>query len=198
MTTLVLASATGLTAIFLGPQIARVMRSGDRSGLSATWAAFGLVTNAAWILYLGSLGFWPAVVAPTLAVGAYGIMLIALTRGSPIRDWVWASGSYCGVLIVVGSSSRVEGLGMALVIAPLVQLTPAIVAAYRERCPTGIAPVTWGLAAAEAVLWGWYGWLVGDMALIGYGLVTGVGSMLVLGRWLSTRPRMRTAIIGHA
>jgi hypothetical protein len=198
MTTLVLASATGMTAIFLGPQIARVLGTRDRSGLSATWAAFGLVTNAAWIVYLGSLGLWPAVLAPALAVVTYGIMVVALTRESPTRGWMWATGAYGCVLLAVGSSSGVEGIGMVLVVAPLIQLTPAIAAAYRERSPTGIAPATWGLSAFEAVLWGWYGWLVGDMTLIGYGLVTGVGSLLVLSRWLTTRPRIRTVITGHA
>ena len=32
--------------------------------------------------------------------------------------------------------------------------------------------MTWVIAAAEALLWGGYGWLVADLPLIGYGLIT--------------------------
>jgi uncharacterized protein with PQ loop repeat len=198
MRTLVLASATGLTAIFLLPQIARVLRTGDTSGLSASWAAFGLVTNLSWIVYLGRLGLWPAVMAPALAVVTYGVMLLALIKRAAGREWVWATGGFITLLVIVGSWGGMHALGMLLVLTPVVQLTPAIVASYRERCPTGIAPATWALSAAEALLWGWYGWLVRDIALLGYGLVTGLGSMLILRRWLSTRPRLRTATTGTA
>jgi hypothetical protein len=198
MRTLLLATATGLTAIFLLPQIIRVTRSGDRSGLSATWATFGLITNGVWILYLASLGMWGAATAPALAVVAYGSMLTVLTRALCGEGWVWAGALYVGLLATVGSLAGIEGIGLLLILTPLIQLTPAIVAAYRERCPTGIAPVTWGLSAAEAGLWGWYGWLVRDPTLLGYGIVTGIGSMLVLNRWLTTRPRMRAAIAGNA
>jgi uncharacterized protein with PQ loop repeat len=198
MTTLILTCATGLTAVFLLPQIVRLLRSGDTSGLSGTWAAFGIVTNLAWIMYLGSLGLWMAVMAPALAVATYGIMLIALARKTRGRDWMWASGLYAASLAVIGSLAGIEALGLLLVLAPVIQLTPGVVAAYRERRPTGISPATWSLSAVEALLWGWYGWLVSDVALIGYGLVTGIGSMLILGRWLATRPKFRLASTGNA
>lgn len=198
MTTLILTCATGLTAIFLLPQIARLLRSGDISGLSCTWAAFGVVTNLAWILYLGNLGLWMAVMAPALAVTTYGIMLIALARRTHGRSWIWASGAYVMLLGVTGSLGGMEAFGLQLVLAPVIQFTPGVVAAYRERRPTGISPATWSLSAVEALLWGWYGWLVSDVALLGYGLVTGIGSMLILGRWLATRPRFRLAATGNA
>ena len=198
MSALVLASATGLTAVFLFPQIARVSHSGDTSGLSATWAVFGLTTNLAWILYLGTLGLWAAVLAPALAVVTYGIMVVVLVRRASGSGWVWAAAGYTAVLATAWSWGGVEALGVILVLAPVVQMTPAIWAAHRVRCPTGISPVTWSLSGAEALLWGWYGLLVGDLALLGYGLVTAVGSILILRRWLSTRPRLRPATTGTA
>ena len=198
MSALVLASATGLTAVFLFPQIARVSRSGDTSGLSATWAVFGLTTNLAWILYLGTLGLWAAVMAPALAVVTYGIMVVALIRRAPGPGWVWATAGYAAVLVTAWSWGGVEALGLVLILAPMVQMTPAIWAAHRTRCPTGISPVTWSLSGAEALLWGWYGWLVADLALLGYGLVTALGSIVILRCWLSTRPRLRPATTGTA
>ena len=195
MTALVLAAATGLTAVFLVPQIVRVHRTRDVSGLSATWASFGLLTNLGWVLYLGTRGLWLAALAPILAVVTYGVMAVALARRSTDRRWLWAAGVYTVLLLWLGG---IESLGIALVVAPVVQLTPAIVAAYRTRCPTGISPATWSLSIAEAVMWGWYGWLIGDLTLLGYGVVTGVGSLFVLVREPVSRPRLRPAFTALA
>jgi uncharacterized protein with PQ loop repeat len=184
--------------MFLLPQIARVLRTGDTTGLSTSWAAFGLVTNLAWIVYLGRFGLWAAVMAPALAVVTYGIMLVTFIKRAPGREWTLATCVYVTVLVTVGSLGGNAALGIVLVLAPVLQLTPAIAAAHRAHRPTGIAPATWLLSAAEALLWGWYGWLVSDVALLGYGLVTGLGSALILRRWLSTRPRLRAATTGTA
>lgn len=198
MTTLIVTSATGLTAIFLLPQIVRLFRSGDASGLSGTWAAFGIITNLAWVVYLARFGLWSAVTAPSLAVVTYLVMLITLARRTRGGGWIWASAVYATSLAAIGASGGIETVGLLLILAPVVQLTPGVAAAYRERCPTGISPATWSLSATEAFLWGWYGWLVGDIALLGYGLVTGIGSMLILGRWLATGPKFRIAASGNA
>ena len=64
-------------------------------------------------------------------------------------------------------------------------------AVFRTKRPTGVAPSTWALLAAIGLTRGSYGWLVGDLALIGYGLVTCLGSMLILVRWSFTQARWR-------
>jgi hypothetical protein len=80
------------------------------------------------------------------------------------------------------------GLGVALALTPAIQLTPAVLAAYRSARPEGLSPMTWALMVVEAVMWGGYGWLTADIALIGYGAITAIGSGLVLGRSFLTRP----------
>ena len=197
MNGLVLASATGLTAVFLFPQIARVSRRGDVSGLSPTWASFGLITNLAWIFYLGNRGLWTAAIAPALAVATYGAMVVVLFPRAVGREWRSATAAYVLTLLAAAVVGGPEALGLFLVMSPVIQMTPAILAAYRDRCPTGISAPTWGLSAIEAGLWGWYGWLVGDLALLGYGVVTGVGSLVVLRRWMAARPRLRPALTGR-
>jgi hypothetical protein len=52
--------------------------------------------------------------------------------------------------------------------------------------------MTWALMVVEAVMWGGYGWLTADIALIGYGDITALGSGLVLSRSLLTRPSPST------
>jgi uncharacterized protein with PQ loop repeat len=197
VSTLVAVSATGLTATFLLPQILRLVRSGDTSGLSGTWAAFGVVTNLAWVVYLGRLGFFVALIAPAMAVVAYGSLLSVLARRALDRNWIRSSVLYGMVIAAVGGWGGIEAIGLLLVLAPLIQLTPGVVAAYRSPSPSGISPTTWVLSAGEAMLWGYYGWLISDFALIGYGLVTGIGSILILGRWMATGPGFRLADSGR-
>jgi uncharacterized protein with PQ loop repeat len=67
---------------------------------------------------------------------------------------------------------------------------PGVIAVYGTRRPTGVAPATWVIAAAEALLWGGYGWLVADLPLVGYGVVTVIGSVLILARCWATRSRV--------
>lgn len=191
MTGIVATAATVVAGGFLLPQIIRVVRSGDVAGVSPVWAGFGLVTNLAWVLYLGRNGIWAAVLAPGIAVLAYGVTLGVLRgRGGP---WALASVAYSAVLAGLVAAAGMAGIALFLVIAPGVQLVPAVAAAYRSRCPSGLSPVTWALSLAEAGLWGLYGWMVADPALVGYGVVTSGGSLLVLARLALLAPRVRLA-----
>ena len=188
------ATATGLAAVFLIPQIVRLIIRGDTAGVSLVWAGFGVITNIAWVGYLGMMGLWAAVAAPALAVVTYGVMLAVLgplDRGS---GWLRTSVVYAALLAAVGPTAGGAGLGLVLAITPAVQLTPQVIAVFRAERPSGVAPTTWCLALAEAALWGCYGWLMRDAALIGYGLVTSLGSVLILARWTATRPRWRTPV----
>jgi hypothetical protein len=181
-------AATVLAGGFLLPQIIRVVRSGDIAGVSPAWAGFGLVTNLAWVLYLGRNGIWGAVLAPGVAVLAYGTTL-GVIRG---RAGPWAKFSvvYAAVLAGLAAGAGLAGVALFLILAPVIQLAPAVAAAYRSRFPSGLSPVTWALSLAEAALWGVYGWMVADTALVGYGLVTSAGSLLVLFRLAGLAPRV--------
>jgi hypothetical protein len=45
----------------------------------------------------------------------------------------------------------------------------------------------------EALAWGGYGWLTRDIALMGYGIITAIGSSLVLSRSMAPRPKVSRA-----
>jgi uncharacterized protein with PQ loop repeat len=186
------ATATALAAVFLVPQIVRLISKRDATGVSAVWAAFGVVTNTAWVLYLGAMGLWVAVPAPALAAATYVIALAVIVPLDRRRSWMWMSGLYVAVLAVVALLSGLVTLGLVLSVTPAVQLAPQIITVYRERCPSGVSPTTWSLGLVEAVLWAFYGLVVSDVALVGYGLVTSAGSMLILGRLLANRRRWST------
>jgi uncharacterized protein with PQ loop repeat len=186
------ATATALAAVFLVPQIVRLISRRDATGVSSVWAAFGVVTNSAWVGYLAAVGLWAAVPAPALAALTYGVALCVIAPLDRRLAWVWSSCGYAALLAAAGALGGIGVLGVVLSVTPAVQLTPQVIAVFRERCPTGVSPATWSLSIAEAMLWGCYGLLVGDLALIGYGLVTSAGSALILGRWAATSSRWRS------
>ena len=129
---------------------------------------------------------------PALATLTYGVALCVIAPLDRRLAWVWSSCGYAALLAAAGALGGIGVLGVVLSVTPAVQLTPQVIAVFRERCPTGVSPTTWSLAIAEAMLWGCYGLLVGDLALIGYGLVTSAGSALILGRWAATSSRWRS------
>lgn len=178
-------SASFLAATFLIPQIVRLVRTGDTSGVSLTWALFGVITNLSWVCYLVNEGLWMAAFAPALAVCTYAILVVVLARRGATPHWGWCL-AYSAVLLTAALAGNVV-LGSLLVVAPAVQLTPELTAVYLHPCPHGVAEATWWLCAAEAVCWGAYGLLMGDGALVGYGMVTSVGSLMIVARSRSTR-----------
>jgi uncharacterized protein with PQ loop repeat len=186
--------ATLLTATFLVPQIARLLSSGDTAGLSAVWAGFGVVTNLAWVVYVGTEDLWIAAIAPALAVVSYSITLILIVRRTPGIGWWRSSFWYSASLLTAEALMGPAGLGLLLAMTPAIQVMPGVIAAYGTRRPTGVAPVTWMIAGAEALLWGGYGWLVADLPIVAYGLVTVIGSVLILARCWATRSRVRLAV----
>jgi len=186
-------AATLLAATFLVPQIARLLSRGDTAGLSAVWAGFGVITNLAWVAYLGAQDLRVASIAPALAVVSYSITLFLILRRTPGIGWWRSSFWYTASLLAAEALVGPAGLGLLLAMTPAVQLMPGVIGVYGTRRPTGVAPATWLIAAAEALLWGCYGWLVADLPLIGYGVVTVIGSVLILVRCWVTRSRIRFA-----
>ncbi len=69
------------------------------------------------------------------------------------------------------------------------QLSPAVVAVYRAPDVSGVSAATWGIAFAEAALWGIYGLARLDAGLITLAVTGLVMSALVLARLLLRRPR---------
>jgi len=183
--------ATVLAAIFLVPQIVRLLVRGDTRGVSATWAGFGLITNLAWVDYLWQQGRWAPVAAPAIALVTYGITLVVLTRLDQGRRWIRSAILYTVLMALAASRGGLIALGLVLAVTPVIQVAPELLAVFKERHPSGVSPATWALAGAEAVLWGIYGWLAGDLALVGYGVFSTAAAIFIIGRWVATHP-MRT------
>jgi hypothetical protein len=193
MAELLVGVGTILAFVFLVPQIVRLVAGRDVRGLSPSWAAFGVLTNLAWVAYLVGRSLWPAITAPVLALAGYTVTLWLIAANAADRAWVRVSVAYEVLLLAIVFLWGWGGLGVALAVTPAIQLTPAVLAAYGSARPEGLSPVTWALMVVEAAAWGGYGLMTADIALIGYGTITAIGSSLVLGRSIGTRPRVSGA-----
>ena len=186
--------ASILTVVFLVPQIVKLIRSGDSAGVSATWPAFGFVTNVGWLAYMISQGFWAAVVAPFVTFISYGVILWALARnGRSLRvSYVWGV-AWTGLLVAITMLAGWSAFGVFLGFSYGVQLAPSIWSAYQTADPSGISPGTWWIGTAEALLWGYFGWFHADVGIVTFGIVGVVASSLLLIRYYSTRRQLHMA-----
>ena len=175
------------------PQIRKLIRTADPAGVSGTWPAIGLVSNAGWTAYLWSQQLWAAVPSTSVMVFFYLIVLRALRRaGLGLGAAVVRGVLSIAVLAATFTLGSWGALGLVLGWAYVPQLAPAVWAAYRISDPTGISVGTWALIGIEAALWMVYGGLLGDTPVVIFGAVGVVAAALILGRVWATvglRPR---------
>lgn len=165
------------------PQIRRLLRTGDPAGVSGTWPALGLVSNAAWTVYLVSQELWAAVPSTTVMVGFYAVVLWTLRRTGMALAGVAVRGAAAGaVALATWAAGSWAGLGLLLGWAYAPQLAPAVWAAYRTVDPSGISPGTWMLIGIEAGLWIFYGVAMEDTPVVIFGAVGVVAAGLILAR----------------
>lgn len=185
--------ATILAVASLLPQIRKLWSTRDASGVSSTWPALGLATNAGWTLYLSHQRLWLSVPSAVLMVFFYGLILLLLARAhrplkaSATRGVVWG-----GVLWGIWAGGGWLVLGVVLGSSAAIQVVPAIWTAFRTYAPSGISPGTWWIILVEAGLWGVYGVAYADLAIEVFAVTASATSVLMLARFYATRHRFAT------
>ena len=179
------------------PQIDKLRRTADPTGVSWPWAALTSVNNAAWLTYFTLAHYGtalvPSISATTLA-GALATMLTARVGVRPRSALVvgcWAV--LLGAALALGGRA---GLGTLLTGAFILQVTPSIWTAYRTRRPTGISRGTWLLILGELACWLAFGFHQSDPRLIALGCSGIAAALLMLGRIESAGRRVRAAPSG--
>ena len=181
-------AATLSTIAFLLPQIVKLVKTRDSSGVSATWPALGFVINVGWFIYVISQQLWTATLAPFSTFISYAVILWALRRtgrdlrASLARGVVWTA-LLVGTTVIAGWTT----LGVVLGLSYGVMLAPSIWTAYRTVDPSGISPGTWWIGSAEAVLWGYFGLFHADRGIVTFGIVGVLGATMMLARYYATR-----------
>jgi uncharacterized protein with PQ loop repeat len=199
MTSVLAVAATVLSFSFLLPQLARLRRTRDGLGVSATAAAVGLVTTVAWIAYGVGTATWAVIVPSAIGALQYGVLLAFIRRSgrpttpSVARGLLWAlTLVLAAALTHAAARGPWAGLGAALATSVVVQYTPAVLEAFRGPATSGIARATWLLIGLNGLTWALYGALVRDAPVTAHGVVLVVAAIAVAASTL--RPDGRHAV----
>jgi uncharacterized protein with PQ loop repeat len=170
------------------PQLTKLRKTADTTGVSWPWAALTSVNNAAWLTYFTLAHYWtalvPAISATTLA-GALATMLslrVEVRARSALAVAAWTT-----LLIAALALAGRAGLGTLLTGAFILQVTPSIWTAYRTRHPTGISRGTWTLILGELCCWLTFGLHHSDPTLVVLGCSGVAAAILMLARIETTR-----------
>jgi hypothetical protein len=181
-TTVLPVLAAGFAVPQFVPQILKLRRTGDVAGLSAPWAVLTGVNNTAWAGYFAASHYWFALIPSTSAAVLGGCLGAMLSRRRTMTGRTWAVVGAWTVALVVAAGIDRRVLGATLAVAFLVQVVPAVAAAYRADRPTGIARGTWRLVLGETSCWAAFGGLTGDGPLSVLGVTGVVSAVLMLRR----------------
>jgi uncharacterized protein with PQ loop repeat len=194
--TLAAMAATVASIACTWPQLVRIRRTSDIAGVSITAALLTVSSELGWTAYLAGEGLWSAVPEGVLNIAANALLAIAVVRaGGSARAAAGAAATWLAVLVASRTLVGPTALAALLGIAYAVQLTPAVVTAWRTWSPSGISVPTWTLRLTEALLWGVYGHIRGDTPLVLFGVLGTLESCAVLLRKYLTRHRPSTVEI---
>ena len=184
--TLVIIAANVIGAAMAFPQAWRVLRHRQIAGVSPTWAAVSVITNAWWVVYALAIGNPAIIPVAGVSVIGYAAIVVGLAhQGALVDGFGLALGASMAVALVPLAALQLGGwpiAGLSLGLLYAVQLSPAVITAIRASDLVGVATGTWIVAAVESALWGVYGVARGDLGLISLAVVGIVMSTIVLTR----------------
>jgi hypothetical protein len=181
--------ATALAAAGALPQLHRIVRRGDRRGVSLTSAAIGIGTETAWFGYATGAGLWSALPEAALMGLSNTVLAVLLVRrGAQLGVAVAAAVAWLATLAAIGVIGGAVGLALVLGAAYAVQVAPAVWTAWRTSTPTGVAGATWAMVGVEGILWGAYGLHHADPAML-----TFAGTATLAAAAILTRKAITTA-----
>lgn len=193
--TVVVIAANVLGAAMALPQALKMIKSRRVEGVSASWAAISATVNGWWAVYglgVGDLGIVPVSAISVMAYLAIAVALVRFGAKTPARTVGLMSCAAAPVAVVPLVAVAIGGwvtAGVTLGLLYGIQLSPAVVAAYRAADVSGVSAATWALAFAEAGLWGVYGYVRLDAGLLSLAATGMAASGLVLARLFVRRPR---------
>ena len=194
--TLSAAAATVLSMSCTWPQVARIRRTGDVAGVSIAAAALTVSSELGWTLYLGGERLWSAVPEGLFNIAANAVLVLVVVRAGGSSRWALL-GASCWLVALFGTRwmGGPQSMAALLAVGYAVQLTPAVVTAWRTWSPSGIATATWSLRLVESSLWGVYGLARGDSPLVAFGILGVAESSAILVRKAITRHRPAATVV---
>ena len=191
-------SSLGLVAALLGvvtgvPQVVRLLRSPDASGLSYPSAVLGVLSSSSWLTY-GLLLLDPAQLVanvPGLGCAVVTAVLCARRLGLPLRGAVAAALVWVPVLLAAHRVGGASAVGVVATAVSLVKMLPQVRTVLRREPLHGLAPATFVLTQVSAALWAVYGLATLQGSVVVCSSVTAVLAGVVLSRRCPPRAVVR-------
>jgi uncharacterized protein with PQ loop repeat len=165
------------------PQPIRLVRTGLPEGVSPLAAINAVISESAWLLYGLQAGLVP-VWAVSVAALVPGVWTVVLLRRQVVAGDVLRAGAWLAVILAAWAGGV---LGAVLGVSVALSIGPQVWTAVRTSDLRGLSIYTWLIAIGDALLWGAYGLVVGDVALLGYAAVLLTGATVVIVRMVQTR-----------
>ncbi len=174
------------------PQIRKLVRDGDASGVSPLWSALTGVNNAAWIVYFLDVGYTTAIVPNASVVAMSAVLTVLIVRSSQTAiPIVVGAGGWALLVSTITMVWGTEGLRGVLAAAFAVQVIPSLWAAYTIKVPTGLSIGTWRLVLCEMTCWLTFGIGHADTTLTILGITGVTASAAMVRRAWSTAAALR-------
>ncbi|PRY15102.1 SemiSWEET family sugar transporter [Kineococcus rhizosphaerae] len=187
VTTLI--SSLGLLAAGLGvfcgiPQVVRLVRDPDATGLSYPSAVLGALASATWLSYGVALRDPAQLVAnvPGIVCAVLTVVLAAKRLGLPLRTAAYAAAGWAPLVAAAFALGGVVVVGVLGTTVSLVKMLPQILTVVRRDPVHGLAPATFVLTQVSATLWTAYGLATGQWSVVVCSAVTVVLAGIVLSR----------------
>lgn len=189
MATVLPVIALGLALALILPQLVRIARHRDATGISVGGLLSGTISFAAWLAYYLHLDETAAVVAMAGGGTAYLATTALAARFGGDRRGLAVPLVLTAVLAGAITLGGWDGLALALVTTVLWAYVPAVVSAWTAPTITGLSPLTWSLAAAYGAVWSVFGLDRTSVAITLNGILNLVLALGVLAAIIARRPR---------
>lgn len=191
--------ATVVGCSFLVPQLVRLVRFRDPSGVSTSAAAMGVIQTGSWVVYGLGTGAGAVAVPASLALPQYvGVVLLSATTARA-RWRALALVSFAGSIVVTVTVASAwwgpgpwAGLGVIVTVAVLWQYLPAVTGAFGADGTFGLSASTWVLIGTNGLVWAGYGAITNAWAVAAYGLVLVSATAAVLSAIARDRRAVKT------
>lgn len=156
----------------------------DARGVSVLSWATALSVHVLWTTY-GFMENIPSGIVANVATG-FGAMAVLLALH---RQDTPALGQEFTILVICGSAAGAAyvafgavGVGTVAVVVGMAMFIPQAIAVYTNASTTGVSRVTWMLALAATLCWGWYGIGIGNVVVFLPTVVVAPVSVIILAR----------------
>ena len=176
--------AAGLGVLTGVPQVLRLLRDPDATGLSYSSAVLAVLASGTWLSYGVALLDPAQLVAnvPGLACAVVTVVLAGRRLAVPLRHAVAALAAWVPVVATAFLLGGVVVVGVLGTAVSLVKMLPQIATVLRRAPLHGLAPSTVVLTQVSATLWTAYGVATGQGSVVVCSAVTVVLAGVVLSR----------------